>query len=84
MTPSASTMRDGWVITVEDWAEVRRLYLAERMSIKAIAAKLHLARNTVRGAVRANCPFSREPAIHAPHVKGCTNTLVGMCVTWHL
>ena len=33
---------------MEEWAEIRRLYRAERMSIKAIARKLHLARNTVR------------------------------------
>lgn len=41
---------------MEDWAEIRRLYLAERMSIKAIARKLHLARNTVRNAVRSAQP----------------------------
>ncbi|GAA1774251.1 IS21-like element ISMbo1 family transposase [Luedemannella helvata] len=41
---------------MEDWAEIRRLYLAERMSIKAIAKKLHLARNTVRNAVRSVQP----------------------------
>ena len=46
----------GRVITVEDWAEIRRLYLAERMSIKAIAKKLCLARNTVRSAVRSVQP----------------------------
>lgn len=46
----------GRVITVEDWAEIRRLYLAERMSIKAIAKKLCLARNTVRNAVRSVQP----------------------------
>jgi hypothetical protein len=46
----------GRVITVEDWAEIRRLYLAERLSIKAIAKKLGLARNTVRGAVRSVQP----------------------------
>jgi DNA-binding transcriptional regulator LsrR (DeoR family) len=44
------------VITVEDWAEIRRLHLSERMSIKAIAKKLHLARNTVRNAVRSAQP----------------------------
>jgi transposase len=44
------------VITVEDWAEIRRLYLAERMSIKAIAKRLQLARNTVRNAVRSTQP----------------------------
>jgi transposase len=46
----------GRVITVEDWAEIRRLYLAERMSIKAVAKKLGLARNTVRNAVRSVQP----------------------------
>ncbi len=46
----------GRVITVEDWAEIRRLYLAERMPIKAIAKKLGLARNTVRNAVRSVQP----------------------------
>jgi transposase len=46
----------GRVITVEDWAEIRRLYLAERMPIKAIAKKLGLARNTVRSAVRSVQP----------------------------
>ena len=41
---------------MEDWAEIRRLYLAERMRIKAIAKKLHLSRNTVRNAVRSAQP----------------------------
>jgi transposase len=41
------------VILVEEWAEIRRLHRAEGMSIKAIARKLHLARNTVRSAIRS-------------------------------
>jgi transposase len=44
------------VISVEDWAEIRRLYLAERLSIKAIARRLGLSRNTVRAAVRSVQP----------------------------
>jgi transposase len=44
------------VILVEEWAEIRRLHRAEGMSIKAIARKLHLARNTVRSAVRSTQP----------------------------
>jgi DNA-binding transcriptional regulator LsrR (DeoR family) len=54
----------GRVITVEDWAEIRRLYLAERMPIKAIAKKLGLARNTVRHAVR----FGAAAAVRASGV----------------
>ncbi|MFV2128381.1 IS21 family transposase [Micromonospora sp. LOL_013] len=44
------------MIKVEDWAEIRRLYLAEQMPIKAIARKLGLSRNTVRSAVRSAQP----------------------------
>lgn len=41
---------------MEDWAEIRRLYLAEQMPIKAIARRLGLSRNTVRAAVRSVQP----------------------------
>jgi transposase len=41
------------MIDVEDWAEIRRLHRAEGMSIKAIAVRLGIARNTVRAAVRS-------------------------------
>jgi transposase len=41
---------------VEDWAEIRHLYLAEQMPIKAIARRLGLSRNTVRSAVRSVPP----------------------------
>ncbi len=41
---------------MEDWAEIRRLYLAEQMPIKAIARRLRLSRNTVRSAVRSVQP----------------------------
>ena len=41
---------------MEEWAEIRRLHRAEGMSIKAIARKLQVARNTVRNAVRSTVP----------------------------
>jgi len=44
------------VIKVEDWAEIRRLYRAEGMPIKAIARHLGLARNTVRKALASSEP----------------------------
>jgi transposase len=50
------------VITVEEWAEIRRLHLSERMSIRAIAKKLDMARNTVRNAVRSAQPPKYERA----------------------
>ena len=51
------------MLDVEDWAEIRRLHLAEGLSIKEIARQLGVARNTVRSAVRSDAPpvFERKP-----------------------
>ncbi|MFE1785469.1 IS21 family transposase [Streptomyces sp. NPDC059506] len=51
------------MISVEDWAEIRRLHRAEQMPIRAIARKLGIARNTVRRAVADNEPpkYRRAP-----------------------
>jgi len=51
------------VLTVDDWAEIRRLHLAEGLSIKEVARRLGVARNTVRSAVRSPKPprFQRQP-----------------------
>jgi transposase len=48
------------VIKVEDWAEIRRLHRAEGCSIKEIARRLGLARNTVRSALRSEGPPKLE------------------------
>jgi transposase len=52
------------VLSVEDWAEVRRLHRAEGMPIKAIARVLGVSRNTVRAALAADGPprYSRPAA----------------------
>jgi transposase len=52
------------VLTVEDWAEIRRLYRAENMPIKAIARTLGISRNTVRAALASDGPpqYRRAPA----------------------
>jgi transposase len=50
------------VLSVEDWAEIRRLAFAEQMGTKAIARQLGVARNTVRTAIRSDSPpkYERE------------------------
>jgi transposase len=41
---------------VEDWAEIRRLYRAERMPVKAIVRVMGVSRNTVRAAIASDRP----------------------------
>lgn len=43
-------------MTVEDWAEIRRLHAQEQMSIRAIAKHLGIARDTVTRAVKSQSP----------------------------
>ena len=50
------------MLHVEDWAEIRRLHFAERMSIKAIARELGISRNTVRAKLAADTPPRYERA----------------------
>lgn len=50
------------MLGVEDWAEIRRLHLSERWSIKRICRERGFARNTVRAALRSERPptYSRS------------------------
>jgi transposase len=52
------------VLSVEDWAEIRRLHRAERVPIKAVARLLGISRNTVRAAIASDAPpkYVRKPA----------------------
>ena len=52
------------MLSVEDWAEIRRLHRAEKMPIKAIARTLGISRNTVRAAIAIDGPpkYERKPA----------------------
>lgn len=50
------------MLSVEDWAEIRRLHLAEGVPIKTVARMLGCSRNTVRAAVRSAGPPQYERA----------------------
>jgi transposase len=52
------------VLSVEDWAEVRRLRRSERLSISEIARVLGISRNTVKAALASDGPpkYQRAPA----------------------
>lgn len=52
------------VLTVEDWAEIRRLYRVGPLGIKAIARQLWVSHNAVRRALARDTPpkYFRAPA----------------------
>jgi transposase len=52
------------VLSVDDWAEIRRLHRAEGLSIRAIARVRGVSRTTVRNALKADGPprYQRRPA----------------------
>ncbi|HEX5088146.1 MAG TPA: IS21 family transposase [Nocardioides sp.] len=52
------------MLSVEDWAEIRRLRRAERLPIKTIARTLGVSRNTVRAAIASDAPpkYQRKPS----------------------
>ena len=52
------------MLSVEDWAEIRRLHRAEGLPIKAIVRVLGVSRNTVRTALASDGPpkYERAPA----------------------
>jgi transposase len=52
------------VVGVEQWAEIRRMYRVERLSIREISRRTGLHRKTVRRALGAETPprYSRPPA----------------------
>ena len=52
------------MLSVEDWAEIRRLHRAEGLPIKTIARTLGISRNTVRTAIVSDAPpkYERKPA----------------------
>jgi transposase len=60
----AASGQEGWVVGVEQWAEIRRMHFVGGVSIKEIARRTGRDRNTVRRALRADSPpsYRRTPA----------------------
>ena len=52
------------MLSVEDWAEIRRLRRREGLGVKTIARTLGISRNTVRAAIASDGPprYERKPA----------------------
>jgi transposase len=52
------------VLSVEDWAEIRRLHRSEKMPIKTIARVMGCSKNTVKAALACDRPpaYVRQPA----------------------
>jgi transposase len=70
LTPCSLTLartvelgREEGVLSVEDWAEIRRLHRSEGLPIKAIVRVLGVSRNTVRAALASDAPprYERAP-----------------------
>ena len=53
------------MLSVEDWAEIRRLHRAEGMPIKAIARVMGCSKNTVKTALRSDGPPRYERAVRS-------------------
>jgi transposase len=53
---TSAEVRRKWVLSVEDWAEIRRLHRAERMPIKVVARAVGCSKNTVKKALDADGP----------------------------
>jgi transposase len=51
------------LVSVEQWAELRREHFVRKVSIKELARRTGLSRNTIRAALRANEPphYQRQP-----------------------
>jgi len=71
------------VLTVEDWAEIRRLHRAEGMPIKAIVRALGVSRNTVRAALASDGPprYERKPGSAVDAVEPRIRELLRACPT---
>jgi transposase len=72
----------GRVLSVEDWAEIRRLHRAEGMPIKAIVRRLGVGRNTVRRALAADGPPSYSRPVKPSVVDAVEPQIRALLAEW--
>ena len=70
------------MLSVEDWAEIRRLHRSEGMPIRAIARKLGVGRNTVRRALEAEGPPKYVRASKGSIVDAVESQIRQLLVSW--
>jgi transposase len=70
------------VLSVEDWAEIRRLYRAEQMPIKAVARVMGVSKNTVKRALAADGPPRYERTPRGSIVDGIEPRIRELLAAW--
>src|SRR5829696_1981270 len=69
-------------MTVEDWAEIRRLHRSEQMPIKAICRKLGVSRNAVRRALARDDPPKYERSVKGSVVDAVEPQIRELLAQW--
>jgi transposase len=70
------------VLSVDDWAEIRRLHRAEQMPIKAVARVMGVSKNTVKRALAADGPPRYERAARGSIVDGVEPRIRELLAAW--
>ena len=70
------------MLSVEDWAEIRRLRRAERMPIKVIARVVGCSRNTVKRALAADGPPRYQRAVQGSVVDAVEPRVRELLAAW--
>jgi transposase len=70
------------VLSVEDWAEIRRLHRSERMPIKVIARVMGISRNTVKAALRSEGPPKYERQVRGSVVDEVEPRIRELLTAW--
>jgi transposase len=70
------------VLSVEDWAEIRRLHRAEGMPIKQVARVQGVSKNTVKRALAADGPPRYERAARGSVVDAAEPRIRELLAAW--